>query len=95
MLEFIRMREAAGESSRNAAQMAASDRFRAVLLTSLTTVAGLPPIMMEKSVQAQMLIPIAVSIVFGLMASTLLVIFVTPALYSVVLDYREWLKKRG
>jgi len=63
---------------------AACQRLRAVLLTSLTTIFGLIPLLFEKSLQAQFLIPIAISIVFGLMFSTLLVLLAMPALLSVV-----------
>lgn len=90
MIEFIKLREKGGRPPREAAGMASSDRFRALMLTSLTTIAGLLPLLTEKSLQAQMLIPLAISIVFGLVASTILVLFVTPAMYAVVLDYREW-----
>ncbi|MCC8167342.1 MAG: efflux RND transporter permease subunit, partial [Planctomycetes bacterium] len=90
MIEFIKLREKNGASPRESAQSASSDRFRAIMLTSITTIAGLLPILMERSLQAQMLIPLAISIVFGLVASTLLVLFVTPAMYTVVVDYREW-----
>jgi len=62
---------------------AASQRLRAVLLTSLTTIAGLTPLLFETSVQAQFLIPMAVSISFGLMFATALVLLVIPALLSV------------
>ena len=59
---------------------AASQRLRAVLLTSLTTIAGLTPLLFETSLQAQFLIPMAVSISFGLAFTTLLVLFLVPAL---------------
>ena len=95
MLGFIKLREKQGRPSREAAEMAASDRFRAVMLTSLTTIAGLLPLLLEKSLQAQMLKGMAVSIVFGLMASTILVLFVTPTMYAVVLDYREWWERKS
>ena len=62
---------------------AASHRLRAVLLTSLTTIGGLTPLLFETSRQAQFLIPMAVSISFGLMFATVLVLFVIPALLSV------------
>ena len=55
-------------------------RLRAVLLTSLTTIAGLTPLLFETSRQAQVLIPMAISIYFGLMFSTLLVLVVVPCL---------------
>lgn len=55
-------------------------RFRAVLLTSLTTIAGLLPILFETSLQAQFLIPMAISIVFGLAYGTFLILFFIPAM---------------
>jgi multidrug efflux pump subunit AcrB len=70
--------QACGEASRL--------RFRAILLTSLTTIAGLLPLLAERSLQAQVLIPLAASIAFGLMASTLLVLFVVPCLYAIFAD---------
>jgi HAE1 family hydrophobic/amphiphilic exporter-1 len=59
-------------------------RFRAVLLTSLTTIAGLLPLLLERSFQAQFLIPMAVSICFGLVASTVLTLLFVPSLYMIV-----------
>jgi multidrug efflux pump subunit AcrB len=61
-------------------------RFRPVLLTSVTTVAGLFPLLLERSFQAQFLIPMAVSICFGLLAATLLTLLYVPALYLIVQD---------
>ncbi|RRJ84535.1 efflux RND transporter permease subunit [Aestuariirhabdus litorea] len=63
---------------------AACKRLRAVLLTSLTTIAGLTPILFETSLQAQFLIPMATSIVFGLAFGTLLVLLVIPAQLIVI-----------
>lgn len=62
---------------------AACQRLRAVLLTSLTTIFGLTPLLFETSLQAQFLIPMATSIAFGLMFSTLLVLLGVPALLSI------------
>jgi multidrug efflux pump subunit AcrB len=61
---------------------ASSQRLRAVLLTSLTTIAGLTPLLFETSLQAQFLIPMATSIAFGLMFSTVIVLFIVPVLLS-------------
>ncbi|MDD5698874.1 MAG: efflux RND transporter permease subunit [Victivallaceae bacterium] len=94
MIEFIKNGEAEGRSPHDAACQAVSLRFRALMLTSLTTVAGLLPILTEKSLQAQMLIPLALSIVCGLSTSTLLELFVIPALYLVIQDYRNR-RRRG
>jgi multidrug efflux pump subunit AcrB len=62
---------------------AACQRLRAVLLTSLTTIAGLTPLLFETSRQAQFLIPMAVSIAFGLAFATLLILLTLPAMLSV------------
>lgn len=62
-------------------------RFRAVLLTSLTTIMGLLPLLAERSLQAQILIPMATSLVFGLLASTVLILVVIPALYTILGDF--------
>jgi multidrug efflux pump subunit AcrB len=59
-------------------------RFRPILLTSITTIAGLGPIIFEKSLQAQFLIPMAVSIAFGLMIVTFIILLLTPALLVIV-----------
>ena len=67
--------------------MAAKARFRAIFLTSVTTIAGLIPILSETSPQAQILIPLVTSLAFGLLASTLLVLFVVPAFYSILDDF--------
>ena len=70
-------------------------RLRAVLLTSLTTIAGLMPLLFETSFQAQFLIPMATSIAFGLAFTTVLVLLVVPALLSlhegVHAQVRRWL----
>jgi len=58
---------------------ACTQRFRAVLLTSLTTIAGLLPLLFERSLQAQFLIPMAVSICFGLIFSTFIILLLIPA----------------
>jgi multidrug efflux pump subunit AcrB len=65
------------------------DRLRAVVLTSLTTIGGLTPLMFETSMQAQFLIPMAITIVFGLGIATLLVLLVVPALVAIGADVRE------
>ena len=59
-------------------------RFRAVLVTSLTTIAGLTPILFETSPQAQFLIPMATTIVFGLAYGTVLVLMIVPSVLSLI-----------
>ena len=72
-----------GDTLEAAAIGASQDRFRAVLLTSLTTIGGLTPLLFETSRQAQFLIPMAVTMVFGLAAATVLVLILVPSLIGV------------
>ncbi len=65
---------------------AGQDRFRPVVLTTVTTFAGLFPILMETSFQAQFLIPMVVSITFGLLFATVLTLFLVPSLYMILDD---------
>lgn len=78
---YKRLREE-GMAVNQALEEASVQRVRAVLLTSLTTIAGLLPLLFETSLQAQFLIPMAVSIAFGLAFSTLLILLVIPAILS-------------
>ncbi len=87
LVEFIKLRLKEGKAISIAAQTASRQRFRAVLLTSLTTIMGLLPLLAERSVQAQILIPMATSLVFGLLASTVMVLVVIPALYTILGDF--------
>jgi multidrug efflux pump subunit AcrB len=81
-----------GEGLLEASTGASRDRLRAVLLTSLTTIGGLAPLMFEKSVQAQFILPMAVTIIFGLGVATLLVLFLVPAFIGVGADIRYFLQ---
>lgn len=83
LVTFFKHQREAGIETSQAIVNAATQRLRAVLLTSLTTIAGLTPLLFETSMQAQFLIPMAVSISFGLMFATILVLLVIPALLSV------------
>ena len=87
MVEFLKLRAREGFAVPEAAKLASRERFRAVLLTSLTTIAGLLPLLAERSLQAQVLIPLVTSIVYGLLASTVLVLLVVPALFSILDDF--------
>ncbi|MDH3715888.1 MAG: efflux RND transporter permease subunit, partial [Gammaproteobacteria bacterium] len=78
LVTFIKTNRERGMSALHAAQQACRARFRAVLLTSATTVVGLLPILAENSLQAQVLKPLVASIAFGLVATTVLVLFLIP-----------------
>ncbi|WP_209000649.1 efflux RND transporter permease subunit [Labrenzia sp. DG1229] len=72
-----------GEALDTAAIGSSCDRLRAVLLTSMTTIGGLLPLMFETSLQAQFLLPMAITIVFGLATATALVLVLVPALVMI------------
>ncbi|MDH5457765.1 MAG: efflux RND transporter permease subunit [Nitrospinota bacterium] len=89
LVTFIKHHLRKGEHPEDAAKKASRLRFRAILLTSLTTIMGLLPLLMEKSLQAQVLIPLVTSIVFGMLASTILVLLVVPVLYAILGDLNK------
>ncbi|MDJ0919358.1 MAG: efflux RND transporter permease subunit [Woeseiaceae bacterium] len=83
-----------GRSPITAAADSAARRFRPVLLTTLTTALGLAPLLFEKSPQAQFLIPMAVSLGFGIVVSAFMVLFVTPSVAVIVDDLRKLVSSR-
>ena len=91
LVVFYKQLRKKGMELREALVEASCQRLRAVLLTSLTTIAGLLPLLFETSLQAQFLIPMAISISFGLGVTTFLVLFLVPALLSAM----EQLIERG
>jgi multidrug efflux pump subunit AcrB len=89
LIDFINRAARSGVEIEKAVVESGKARFRPVLLTSITTIAGLLPILMETSFQAQFLIPMAVSICFGLLVATVLTLLFVPALYLIVRDVRN------
>ena len=89
LIDFINRAVRSGVDIETAVVQSGKARFRPVLLTSITTVAGLLPILLERSFQAQFLIPMAISICFGLLAATVLTLLYVPALYLIVRDVRN------
>ncbi|MEH6454406.1 MAG: efflux RND transporter permease subunit, partial [Psychromonas sp.] len=87
LVQYIRHHVDIGDSVHDSVVKASRDRFRAVFLTSLTTAAGLLPLLLETSLQAQVVQPIVISIVFGIFTSTLLVLFIIPCAYAVLDDF--------
>lgn len=86
LMEFVRLRVKTMDL-KSAAKQASRDRFRAITLTTITTIFGIAPIIMERSFQAQMVKPIAISIAFGLAIATVLVLFIVPCLYVILADF--------
>ena len=87
LVVFIRDAAMQGMDIPTAARQAARARFRPILLTSITPIAGLTPLLLETSLQAQILIPLAASIAFGLTAATLVALFLVPAVYCILDDF--------
>lgn len=89
LVQFIKEHVARGMNVLQAAGQASRDRFRAILLSAVTTVAGILPLLAETSTQAQTLKPLVIAVAFGLATSTLLVLLLLPALYAMLADFRR------
>ena len=87
LVDFVKHEHAEAGTVSQAAARAARARFRAIFLTTTTTTAGLLPILTETSLQAQILIPLVSSLVFGLLTASLVVLFVLPAVYAILDDF--------
>jgi HAE1 family hydrophobic/amphiphilic exporter-1 len=82
LIDFINHRVRAGHPLREALREAGCLRFRPVLLTSITTIGGLTPLLLERSFQAQFLVPMATAMAFGLASTTVIVLLLVPVMYS-------------
>lgn len=91
LVSFIKEQRAGGVAMLDAVQTAASNRFRAIVLTSITTIVGLLPLLIETSTQAQFLIPLVASLAFGLLTATVLSLFLIPACF-VIFDELGWIE---
>jgi multidrug efflux pump subunit AcrB len=92
LITFYQQLRESGLSVKDAIVEASCQRLRAVLLTSLTTIAGLTPLLFETSLQAKFLIPMAVTICFGLGFATVLVLLLIPAIVSIIETITAWIK---
>ena len=88
MVDFINSAIDRGERLIDAVVDSGCQRFRAILLTSLTTFFGLLPMLMEDSLQAQFVIPMAVSLGFGIIFATVITLILIPCLYIVLEDVK-------
>ncbi|MBK8973956.1 MAG: efflux RND transporter permease subunit [Hahellaceae bacterium] len=89
LVDFINRQLAQGVSVRQAILTAGAARFRPIMLTTLTTVIGLLPLLLERSTQAQFLIPMAVSLGFGILFATALTLFLVPVNYLIIEDLKR------
>jgi len=91
LVDYVNRERERGLSVQEAARSAGLARFRPILLTSLTTFVGLAPLIAERSVQAQFLIPMAVSLAFGVIFSTVISLILVPSAYLILEDLaRAW-----
>ena len=86
LVDFVNRGRREGMAIQDAAIYGGTHRFRAILLTTLTTFFGLLPMMFESSMQAQLLIPMALSLAFGIVFGTVLTLFMIPCLYLILDD---------
>ena len=90
LVDFVNRERRLGVPLAQAVTDAARKRFRAILLTSLTTFFGLVPIVLETSLQAQIVIPMATSLAFGILFATVITLFLIPSLYLILDDFGNW-----
>lgn len=89
LVDFVNRAREQGLSVRQAAIDSGCYRFRAIILTSLTTFVGLVPIILERSLQAQIVIPMATSLAFGILFSTVVTLILVPLLYIILDDAKR------
>ncbi|MBT8045407.1 MAG: efflux RND transporter permease subunit, partial [Verrucomicrobiae bacterium] len=89
MVDFTNKKRNQGASAYDAVIHSGAARFRPILLTSITTFAGLMPLIFERSIQAQFLIPMAVSLAFGILFATFITLFLIPCAYVATEDFKN------
>lgn len=92
MVDFISRARKEGMSLIDAVTSSGTQRFRAIILTSLTTFFGLVPILLERSLQAQVVIPMATSLAFGILFATIITLILVPTLYVLLDDVKRVIK---
>ena len=89
LVDYVNRHRKKGLSVYEAATRAGARRFRPIILTSLTTFAGLMPMLLETDMQAKFLIPMAVSLGFGILFATAITLILLPSVYLVLEDIRR------
>lgn len=95
MVDYVNRHRDESATLRDAAIAAGGRRFRAILLTSLTTFVGIMPMILETDVQARFLIPMAVSLAFGILFATFITLFLVPSVYLILEDVKNLTSRRG
>ena len=94
MVDFVNKARKEGLSLIESVVRSGSERFRAIILTSLTTFMGLMPIVFERSLQAQVVIPMAISLAFGILFATVITLLLVPSLYLILNDIKGLFKRK-
>ncbi|MFN9025290.1 MAG: efflux RND transporter permease subunit, partial [Akkermansiaceae bacterium] len=89
MVDYVNRHRDESPTLQDAAIAAGGRRFRAILLTSLTTFVGIMPMVLEKDMQARFLIPMAVSLAFGILFATVITLFLVPGIYLILEDVKN------
>jgi multidrug efflux pump subunit AcrB len=90
LVDYTNTAMARGADRYTAITEATTRRFRAIMLTSLTTFIGLAPMLLERTVQAQDMIPMAISLAFGIVFATVITLLLLPCLYLMLDDVKRW-----
>jgi multidrug efflux pump subunit AcrB len=93
LVHYVNQRRDVGSALRDAVREAGVARFRPIALTSMTTFAGLTPLLLEGSVSAQFLIPMAVSLAFGVVFASSISLFLVPSLYLILEDMKRGIRQ--
>jgi multidrug efflux pump subunit AcrB len=94
LIDFANRKERAGMNRRDAIHQAGIHRFRPIILTTLTTFGGLSPMIFETSRQARFLIPMAISLGYGILFATVITLVLVPSLYLIIEDIRQFIRMR-
>ncbi|WJG11062.1 efflux RND transporter permease subunit [Aliiglaciecola sp. LCG003] len=94
LVDFVNRARAEGHPLIDAVIQSGRERFRAIVLTSLTTFMGLMPIVFEKSLQAQIVIPMAISLAFGILFATVITLLLVPSLYLILDDFKSLFRSK-
>jgi len=89
LIDFANVRRREGALAFKAVSSAGIQRFRPIILTTLTTFLGLTPMILETSTQARMMVPMAISLGFGILFSTMITLLLVPSLYLIVEDVKR------
>jgi multidrug efflux pump subunit AcrB len=93
LVHYVNQRRSHGIAMSDAVREAGVARFRPITLTSMTTFAGLTPLLLEGSVSAQFLIPMAISLAFGVVFASSISLFLVPSLYMILEDIKRGIRQ--